>query len=151
MGSQNNTHASEMHEAQEVFDMIFISSHQATEVVQPREQPLDFPAMPIPAQLSPILGGIPDAITAMRRDHIDAPFLKLSIQPVAIVGAVSDQSLGMFIDKALLKGSFDKGDFMRRSRRCVDGDRNTSAICHCHELRTLAPLGCSHRAGPSLG
>jgi hypothetical protein len=39
---------------------------------------------------------------------------------------------------------------MRRSRRCVDGDRNTSAVCHCHELRTLAPLGFSHCAAPFL-
>src|SRR5258707_3586532 len=139
-----------MHEAQKVFDVIFISSHQATEVVQPREQPLDFPAMPIPAQHSPVLGGISNAIAAMRRDHVDAPFLKLSIQPVAVVGAVSDQSRGIFINKALLKGSFDKGDFMRRSRRCVDGDRNTSAVCHCHELRTFAPLGFPHCAAPFL-
>ena len=139
-----------MHEAQKVFDMVFISSHQATEVVQPREQPLDFPAMPISAQRSPVLGGIANPITAMRRDHVDAPFLELSIQPIAIVGAVSDQSLGMFINKALLKGSFDKGDFMRRSRRCVDGDRKTSAVCHCHELRTLAPLGFPHCAAPFL-
>jgi hypothetical protein len=32
---------------------------------------------------------------------------------------------------------------MRRSRRRVDGDRKTSRVCHCHELRTLAPLGLS--------
>jgi hypothetical protein len=32
----------------------------------------------------------------------------------------------------------------------VDGDRNTSAVCHCHELRTLAPLGFSHGAAPFL-
>jgi hypothetical protein len=39
---------------------------------------------------------------------------------------------------------------MRRSRRCVDGDRNTIAICHCHEFRTFAPLGLSHCAAPFL-
>jgi hypothetical protein len=32
----------------------------------------------------------------------------------------------------------------------VDGDRKTSAVCHCHELRTLAPLGLSHFCAPFL-
>jgi hypothetical protein len=39
---------------------------------------------------------------------------------------------------------------MRRSRLCVDGDRKTSAVCHCHELRTFAPLGLSHFEPPFL-
>ncbi len=27
-------------------------------------------------------------------------------------------------------------------------DRNTSAVCHCHELRTFAPLGLAHSSAP---
>jgi hypothetical protein len=130
--------------------MKLISGHQATEVVQPCEQPLDLPAMSIPAQRSSILSCFPDAIAAMRRDHFNVLRFKLSVQPVTVVGAITDQSFGTFRDKALLKSSFDKGDFVRRSRRCVDGDRNTSAVCHCHELRALAPLGLSHCAAPFL-
>ena len=38
----------------------------------------------------------------------------------------------------------DQGDFMGRSRRRVDGDRKTMAVCHRHELRPLTPLGRSH-------
>src|SRR6187402_2230701 len=82
MGSQNNTHATEMYKAEEVFDVKFVSSHQATEVVQPCEQSLNSPAMPIPAQLSTILSSVPDAITLMWRDHVDALRLKLGIQPI---------------------------------------------------------------------
>jgi len=37
---------------------------------------------------------------------------------------------------------------MRRSRRCVDGERKTSAIRHCHELATFAALGLSHSRAP---
>jgi hypothetical protein len=37
---------------------------------------------------------------------------------------------------------------MRRSTGHVDGDRKTSAVCHCHELRTLAPLGRTHAEPP---
>jgi len=39
---------------------------------------------------------------------------------------------------------------MRRSRRCVNGERKTSAVCNCHELRTFAPLGLSHSEPPFL-
>jgi hypothetical protein len=42
----------------------------------------------------------------------------------------------------------DQLDFMRTSRLCVDGERKTSAVCHCQELRTFAPLGLSHRTPP---
>ena len=120
------------------------------EIVQPCEQSLNSPAMPIPAQLAAILSSVPDAVTLMWCDHVDTLDLKLGIQPIAVVSAVANQSLRFGSDKALLKGSFDKGDLMRRSRRCVDGDRKTSAVCHCHELRTLAPLGLSHCAAPFL-
>ncbi len=150
MGSQHNTHATEMYEAEKVFDVIFVSSHQSAEVMQPSEQSLDFPSMSIPAQRPTVLGGGSDPIALVRRDHVDALISKLRIQPIAVVGAITNQSFGSGGDKALLKGSLDKGDFMRRSRRCVDGDRKTSAVCHCHELRTLAPLGLSHCVAPFL-
>jgi hypothetical protein len=39
---------------------------------------------------------------------------------------------------------------MRRSRRRVDGERKTRAVCHRHELRTFAPLGLSHPESPFL-
>ena len=139
-----------MNKAEEVFDAQFVSSHQATEVMQPRKQTLDFPSMLKAAQLSTILRDASGAISLVRRDHLDALFLKFRVQPVTVVGAIADQSLRSSSNKALLKGSFDKGDLMRRSRRCVDGDRNTSAVCHCHELRTLAPLGLAHGAAPFL-
>jgi len=118
-----------MYETQEILDMIFVAGHQSTEVVQPREQSLDFPAMSVSAQLATILSSDSDAIALMRGDHVDTLRPKLGIQPITVVGAVADQSLGSDCDKALLKRSFDKGDFMRRSRRCLDGDRKTSAIC----------------------
>ncbi|MDQ3063765.1 MAG: hypothetical protein M3R14_13035, partial [Acidobacteriota bacterium] len=41
-------------------------------------------------------------------------------------------------------------DFMRRSRFRKDGERKTKAVCHCHEFRTLAPLGLSNFKAPFL-
>jgi hypothetical protein len=50
--------------------------------------------------------------------------------------------------KDLNKSVWDEGDFMWRSSRRVDGERKASAVCHRHELRTLAPLGRSHPWSP---
>jgi len=97
-----------MYKPEEVFDVKFVSSRQTTEVVQPCKQSLNSPVMPIPAQFSVILSSVPDAITLMWCNHVDALRLKLGIQPIAVVSAVADQSLGFGSDKALLKGSFDK-------------------------------------------
>src|SRR5919107_1113349 len=52
--------------------------------------------------------------------------------------------------ETLRKSLSDKGDFMRRSRRRVDGDRKTMKVCHSHELRAFTPFGGAHSAPPFL-
>jgi hypothetical protein len=79
-----------MYEAEKVFDVIFVSSHQSAEVMQPSEQMLDFPSMSIPAQRPTVPGGGSDPIALMRRDHVDALISKLRIQPIAVVGAITN-------------------------------------------------------------
>jgi len=37
---------------------------------------------------------------------------------------------------------------MQRSRHNVYGERKTRVVCHCHELRPLAPLGVSDTGAP---
>ena len=51
-------------------------------------------------------------------------------------------------DNTLGESCFHKGDVRRRRSRHVDGERKTSAFCHGHDLRTLAPLGRAHPAPP---
>ena len=48
-------------EAEEVLDVIFPSGDEAAEVVHPREEPLDFPASAVAAQLASILAAAPVA------------------------------------------------------------------------------------------
>lgn len=45
-----------MHEAEEVFDVVFPSGDEAVEIVHPGEQPLDLPSSAIAAQLAAVLG-----------------------------------------------------------------------------------------------
>jgi len=125
-------------------------NNQAAEVLQPGEQPLYFVASTISPQRASVLGRGLLPVASMGRNHLNPSLRQLFVQRVAVVGFVSDQPLRELIDEAFEESVFDKGDFMRRSRRRVDGERKTSAVCHRHELRTFAPLGLSHSESPFL-
>ena len=128
--------------------MIFIAHNQATEVVEPSEEPLDLPSSAIATQGSSILRDGLDTVTPMWRDQLDPFVSELRIELVAVVCKIADQSLRGIFGESLFDGLMDEGDFVRASRCRVDGDRKTSAVCHCHELRTLAPLGFTDTSAP---
>src|SRR5256714_1046348 len=139
-----------MDEAQIVRIMIFIAHQNPTEVLQPRKQPLDFPAPLVTPQLPPVLRLRLLPVALVWRNHLNRERLQFRIQRVRVVRLVANQSLRLLIDKPLNESFANKGDFMRASRLRVDGDRKTSSVCHCHELRTLAPLGFSDLRPPFL-
>ena len=139
-----------MDEAQVVSIMIFISRQNPPVVLQPRKQPLYLPPPLVASQLPPVLRLRLLAVAFVRRDHLYVERLKVGIQGVRVICLIADQSLGLLVGKALNESFSDKGDLMRRSRRRVDGERKTRAVCHCHELRTFAPLGFSHFEPPFL-
>ena len=117
-------------------------------VLQPGKQALDLPAISIPPQRSSILGAGLLAVDLMRSDQFNTLLAQSVVQRITVVGSISDQSFRTLLGKAALERSFNQSDFMRRSTFNGYGDRKTSAICHCHELCTLAPLGLSHPAAP---
>ena len=47
--SEHHLEAGKMHEAEEVFDVVFPSGDEAAEVVHPGEEPLDFPSAAVSA------------------------------------------------------------------------------------------------------
>src|ERR1051325_9317903 len=120
----------------------------AAKVLKPGEQPLDLPAALVAPQLPSVLRPRLLPVRLVRRDQLDASFSQLLVQRAGVVSLVADQSFGSLSGKNLSESLSDKGDFMRRSRRRVDGERKTRAVCHRHELRTFAPLGLSHPEAP---
>lgn len=139
-----------MDEAQVVRIMIFIAHQNPPVVLQPRKQPLDFPAPLVAPQLPSVLCLCLLPVALVRRDHLDVKPCHLRIQRIGVIRFIADQSFRLIIHKAFDESFADKGDFMRRSRRRVNGDRKTSAVCHCHEFRTFAPLGFSDFSAPFL-
>jgi hypothetical protein len=128
--------------------MIIKACRHTAEVLQPRPQPLDLPAALVAAQLPPVLRRRLLPVRPVRRDQLDAPLGQLRVERVGVISLIADQALGLFGDKTLNESFADKGDFMRRSRRRVDGEWKTSIVCHHHEFRAFTPLSLTDRVPP---
>jgi hypothetical protein len=124
-------------------------AHHHPPAILPRgTQALHLPPATVTAQGAPVLSGRWLAVGPVRRDHVDPNGGQLCVQRIAVVHLIPDQPFRKRRGKDLNESVWDKGDFMPRSSRRVDGERKTSMVCHRHELRTLAPLGRSHPWSP---
>jgi hypothetical protein len=104
-----------MHEAEEVFDVIFPSGDESAEVLHPCEEPFHFPSPAISPQLAPILSLLPSTST-VRGDHFDVVFgSEPLVERVRVVSFVADEPHGEFIEEAAGKNIFDKFALGRRS------------------------------------
>ncbi len=65
--------ASELDEAEEVFDVELPTRDKSSEVVHPGEEAFYLPAFLVTAELAPVLGFA--SVAAVRGDHLDAVFV----------------------------------------------------------------------------
>ncbi len=130
--------------------MILVTHNNSPEVLQPRKQAFNFPTPFVAAKFPSVLRFGSFAVRLMRRNQLNVEFFQLFVQRVGIIGFVADYPSWSLIGESLADCSLDKFDFVRRSRFRVNGERKTSAVCHCHELRAFAPLGLSHFEAPFL-
>jgi hypothetical protein len=92
--SEQQVKAGQVDEAEKVLDVVFPSSDESAEVVQPSKEPLHFPAFPITAQLAAILSS---AFTSapIRGNQFDPVLVfERSIERVRIVGLVANERAG---------------------------------------------------------
>lgn len=127
-----------MDKGSEVIKESIPSRQDTLEFVQPGEQALDLPSSAVTPERSPILRCGPDAITLVRGDQFNALGSKSLIERITVVGKTPNKSFGSSQRESLIESSFDKGDFMRRSRSRVHGEWKTCSVRNNHE-----PLGHS--------
>ena len=100
--------AGELDESEEVFDVVFPSIDESSEVMHPGEEVLYFPALAVAAQLATILGFVFSS-TSVRRDQLDAVFGgEFFIKRVRVVGFVADEPGWKLVDEASAKNVFHK-------------------------------------------
>lgn len=130
--------------------MIFVAHNYSPKVLQPRKQAFDLPTAFVAAKFSPVLRFCSLAIRFVRRDQLNIEFFQLFIKRIGVIRFIADYPLRALVGESFGHCSLDKFDFVGRSRFRVDGERKTKAVCHCHEFRTLAPLGLSNLNPPFL-
>ena len=139
-----------MYKAEKIIQMILVSNDNSSVILYPGKESFDLPASLVTSEFSAVLSLRLLSITFMRRNQFNSERCQFFIQRVGIIGFIANQLFRHFLNQSMFDCCADKSDFMRRSTRCVNGERKTSAICHCHELRTLAPLGLSNPEAPFL-
>src|SRR5215471_2246051 len=142
----------QLDEAKIVFGMILIADHQTPEIVQPSEEPFNFPTALEAAQRSTVLcHSFRFAALTMWRNHVCVELIEqFLIERITIVGLVSHQALRNIRYESLLQRLADQFHFSRASTLCAYGERKTVAVCNCHDLGALAALGLSHTEPPFL-
>jgi hypothetical protein len=139
-----------MDKTQIIRDVIIETRRNTAEVAQPCKQAFDLPPSLIASECPPILTLRLDSINLVRGNHFNAQLVQLLVQRITIISLIPYKAIWLCLSKTGLKSWLNKGDFMRCSTFSVHGDRKTSAVCHCHNLRTFAPLGLSHAEPPFL-
>ena len=134
-----------------------ITNNQVTEVAEPRQGALDFPAPSVASQRSSVLGHGLASIPSMRRDQFDPALRQPLPQRVAVVTTVGDQAQ-RFLPRPTRVGSaaymdrrerrFREPRFVWGCRTKVVSQRKTLAVDHHHPLRALATLGFSDSRAP---
>lgn len=149
---EQDDQASQVDEAQIILRMIFIANHQTPEVVQPSEEPFDFPTALEAAQCSTILcDSLRFTTLAMWRNHVCAKLIEqFLIERIAIVGLVSHQALRNISDESLLQRLTDQFHFSWASTLGAYGHRKTMAVCNCHDLGAFSAFSLSHTEPPFL-
>ncbi len=108
-------HATQAHHAEEVLDVVFPANYQPPKVMEPGKKSFHAPTPAVAPQRTSILRGFP-ALSAMRCDHLDGVAVsQISVQAVAVVGLVADQSRGESVEEAVPQDPFDKLTFMREA------------------------------------
>ncbi len=140
-----------MEETLEVLRVVFIAHDQPAEVEEPGKESLDFPAPTLATQGSAILRAMSAQPHSVGSNHLRTVVLhQRLIQPITIVGPITDQSLGDIGHNSLFQRGLDQLHFRWRSTFRPQGERKTMAVGNTHDFAALAPLGLSHQAPPFL-
>jgi len=141
-------HATEAHHAKEVLDVILPADHQPTKVVQPGKEPFHSPTPAVAPQGTAILRRVP-ALATMRCDHLNSITVgQITIQAVAVVSFIADQSHWEVVEEAVPEDAFNEPAFVGRSAFDTNRERKTVIIGESEDFRAFATLGGPDRKPP---
>jgi len=111
-----------MNKSLKPFNTSIISCYYTLESIQPGKKTFNFPSPLISSKLTSILSRRSNSIIFMRSNQFNTFQREPLIERITVIGTIPDKSSGSSHCVGLIDGSFDKGDFMRASRRRVHGE-----------------------------
>ncbi len=90
------------------------------------------------------------AVPAVWGDQFYAIAPQLGVQFVGVVGVVTDEILWRFRDHHVQQGGLGQLYFVRGGAFNAHGNGKTMAVCHSHDLRSLATFSFADLRSPFL-
>ena len=145
---QEDDRRGEVNHPEEVRGVPLPAGDDAPIVMEPGEEPLDFPPPTRAAQRAAVLG-TRAPVRRVAGDQLDpVGGAQVRIEAIAVVPAVADQSRRARVEEAGREGGVDKGDFMWRSAGHVDGERKTMAVANRHDFAALTAASRADGGAP---
>src|SRR6266852_2613979 len=131
---QEDYSASKLNHPEEIIWVVLPANDDATIIMEPSKQTLDFPPTTVAAQRAAVLGDRSTAVPAVRRDQFHTElFAYPLIQRIAVVGFIADQSLRRLAEESALVSArcSTASEYERASRRRA---RSTSGSARSNTL-----------------
>ena len=121
--------------------MIFPTHYQPPKILKSGKQSFDLPPATVSSQAWAILGFRFSSVAAVRGNDLNPTHAnKPVIEPIAVIGLISDEPVRGMHDKAAVDGRINQRYFVGRSTCHVCGDMNTRSVRDCHDLGAFATL-----------
>jgi hypothetical protein len=129
--------------------MMFVPDDKSAEVLKPRKEAFDLPSPLVATQRTTILGDRLASPASVRSNHLHRSFFgEASVQWITVIGFVTNETRGKFIQKTRVQCGVNESHFMRASTGCANGERKTASVCKAHNLGSFAPFGLAHTIAP---
>ena len=125
----------------EQFRVVLVSRDETSEVLEPTDRPLHFPAPAVSSQLATILGRRFDPVATVRTNQVNAPAFQPRSERVAIRGLVIDQPTRATAQQPILQQRFNQLNFVRAGAAGIRAERQSIGVGEHHNLGALAAFG----------
>ncbi len=128
--------------------VVFVTSNEPAEVLEPSNGSLDLPASSVAAELPSVLRRRLFAVLAVRTHEFNAALGQSCSQRIAICRQVVDQPARLRRKNSLFKQRFDQRHFVWTSASNLSAQRKATAVHEDHDLATLAALRLTYAHPP---
>jgi len=138
-----------MNKAEIILHLVLPANHELAKVMQPGKELFHLPSSALSTKRTTILG-MRAALCSVQSDQFYPAASQGPLKSITVVSSVSHESFRTIGRKTFPDSLRYKGDFVWRSTGCVDGDRKTMRVSHCHEFRPLPTASFADLKAPFL-